>query len=327
MHYFRGFAIVNIVIVHYLSAAGCDFIKNAFFQNATVYFLFISGYLCQFLDLKKPKSALDYYKAKVANVLSPYLVWSLVFFTLSIFLPPHEGANLMDRGHSPLAFLWYLLTGRVSFQFWYIPFVTVLFLVSPLLLKLKNAKLIASTFIAGVLFFLFPERPLILGWPPNVLFNLYCHFTVFYLLGFLYARYKVEIDDVLGRHLGLVVALFALVTTLIVKPDVLGMATISVWTLQSIQKLLVSVLIIRLFDFVRDRRIAVLDALARYSFTLYFVHCYFLTECMMLRQPLARMIGGFADVLLIPLYILALLGVSALMKTALGSRSRMVIGA
>lgn len=329
MHYFRGFAIVNIVIVHYLSSAGCDGLKNALFQNATVYFLFISGYLCQYLDLKKHKPNLDYYKAKMTNVLSPYVVWSLIFFLLALVdSQPHEGSAWLSHGKNPLAFIGYVLTGRVSFQFWYIPFVTVLFLVSPLLLKLKNDKLIATTVVACVLFLVFPDRPIGFSLRPMTFLNLYCHFTFFYLLGFVYARYKGAIDRVTSQYLGLIIALVILVTILIVKPEAFGVPTIAVESLQSSQKMLISLLVIQGFDLIRNKRIFVLDALAQYSFTIYFLHYYFLTECLSVRQALAKFVGGgAADVIVIPLYILALLLFAHVLKKALGSRSRMVIGA
>ena len=47
MHYLRGFAIVMILLTHFFGCIGPKWVKPAFFSGSTVYFLFISGYLCQ----------------------------------------------------------------------------------------------------------------------------------------------------------------------------------------------------------------------------------------------------------------------------------------
>lgn len=328
MHDFRAFAIVNIIIVHYLSALGFNDVKNAFFQNATVYFLFISGYLCQYLGALKPRSALAYYKSKAANVLSPYLVWSLVFFSLTFVEPyPHEGSALMDLGRSPLAFLWYLVAGRVSFPYWYIPFVTLLFIVSPFLVRMRDSRLFALTLLFSALFVVFPDRPIYFSFRPTVFFSLYCHFTVFYLAGFVYARRKEIVDRFVAEHVPLFIGLVLLVTAAILLPKTAAFPTAALPTLQSLQKILVALLVIRAFDRIRDRRVVFLDALARYSFTLYFIHCYFLTEALAFRRVVAPYLGPLTDFALIPLYVFALLGLAALLKRLLKSGSRVLIGA
>lgn len=327
MHDFRAFAIVNIIIVHYLSALGFNDVKNAFFQNATVYFLFISGYLCQYLGTLKPRSALAYYKSKVTNVLSPYLVWSLVFFLLTFIEPyPHEGSALMDLGRSPFAFLWYLVAGRVSFPYWYIPFVTLLFIVSPFLVRMRGSRLFALTLLFATLFVVFPDRPIYFSFRPTVFFALYCHFTVFYLAGFVYARRKEVVDRFVAEHVPLFVGLVLLVTAAILLPSSVAVSTAALPTLQSLQKILVALLVIRAFDRIRDRRVVLLDALARYSFTLYFIHCYFLTEALAVRRVVVSYLGALTDFVLVPLYVLALLGLAVLLKGILKSRSRALIG-
>ena len=65
MHYMRGFAIVCIMLMHVQARLGHRGLTRSFFSASTVFFLFISGYLCQYLALKKPVVDRDYYSKKV----------------------------------------------------------------------------------------------------------------------------------------------------------------------------------------------------------------------------------------------------------------------
>ena len=63
-HYFRGYAIACIVISHWLGLFGYMKIKMAVFYSSTIFFLFISGYLCQYIYDRKPNAACQYYSKK-----------------------------------------------------------------------------------------------------------------------------------------------------------------------------------------------------------------------------------------------------------------------
>lgn len=69
MHYFRGFAICAIVINHMAYYLGHESFQWAWLKNGTIFFLFISGYLCQFLDSRRRSSPMEYYSKKLKNVI------------------------------------------------------------------------------------------------------------------------------------------------------------------------------------------------------------------------------------------------------------------
>ena len=88
-HYFRAFAIVSVMLTHMWvgpvlagsedAARLQDSLRLCLFHSATIYFVFISGYLFDFVNRRKgPFSPLRFYKSKIVNVFCPYLVLSLL---------------------------------------------------------------------------------------------------------------------------------------------------------------------------------------------------------------------------------------------------------
>ena len=305
MHYFRAFAILMIMATHYCGVFGFDLLDRNFFRSSTIFFLFISGYLCQHIFDRRPQPPLTYFKKKLLNVISPFLVFSISIGLL--------------RGDSPMAVSFWrdVLLGRIQLQYWYIPFVSVLFLVSPVLCRLKNRVLVPLTAASLLLLVLFPIRPepvFAIAWPHT--FHLYAYFTFFYLFGFVYCRYRKQMFGALKRNAIAVFALALAVSS--VMPFFCSDA------LHAVHKTLLGAVILLLTDLIKSRKILVLDLLARYSFTLYFLHLgiflqtrpfhdYLVSH---LRLPVISELATFA------IYVLAMLLASILAKSLLGTRSR-----
>ena len=85
MHYFWAFAILCIAVEHFLCLTGYLHWSKFWFQTGTVYFLFISGYLCQYLHNRRPDSSWNYYRKKLVNVITPYFVWSALTMLIVYF--------------------------------------------------------------------------------------------------------------------------------------------------------------------------------------------------------------------------------------------------
>ena len=192
--------------MHRSNSERFDFISaldQYFFRSSTIFFLFISGFLCQYLFTSRPQPPITYYKKKLQNVICPFLFFSI-------------GIGLL-RGDSPfsLGFWRDVALGRIQLQYWYIPFVSILFLVSPLLCRLTNRLLLSVAAISLVIFCTFPVRPEVgfaLSWSHT--FHLYAYFTVFYLLGFVYCRYKAQMFAAIKKHIA-IIALIAVAASVV----------------------------------------------------------------------------------------------------------------
>ena len=283
MHHLRAFAIVCIMVNHLWCHAGLFETAKAFLVGSTFYFLFISGYLCQYLELRRPTETKTYYRKKWTNVICPYLVWSL--FTIAVV----RFAGLHHVGVLPLGMARWdniphiLLFGWAQATYWYIPFVCILFLVSPWLWRRKTSKLAWLFLISFSFAVCLPFRPSShFDGNPVMAFFQYVYFVWSYLLGFLYARLKPRIDPYLKSYavpflgFGILLGLgllepeaFAIVCPSEIDPnDALRETVLGGPLARSVQKLFFLVPAVVLATRFSGKRIAVLDWLATCSFSM-----------------------------------------------------------
>ena len=119
IQYFRAFAIINIVFIHtWEFPSDCrhnasfyllNTIRELVFHDSTIYFLFISGFLFQYLSPKF--ELLKYYKSKLHYVIFPY-----IFMTLLV-LVDHKACFIADNNYTFISFFRdfseFLITGNV----------------------------------------------------------------------------------------------------------------------------------------------------------------------------------------------------------------------
>lgn len=318
MHYFRAFAILAIMACHYAAVYGYEKLDKIVFTSSTAYFLFISGYLCQFLHTKRPDRPLAYYRKKVVNVICPFLVFSILF---GIF--KGEISFSVD-------FVVNVLMGRMQLQYWYIPFVSLLFLASPGICRLGNGALFALTGIAALLFLLFPYRipEFTLKWPG--IFYQYTYFTFFYVFGFLYCRHKARFEEIIKRYWAIFTAVALLVLVLLWNGGVGGIKCANTGIAINLQRLMMIFVALGLLQKIRDKKVWLLDNLAKFSFTLYFVHLGLLFVLEPARLKLVEMIplpAIFTDLSLYCVFVLSMLVAAMGLKRVLGKYSRPLIGA
>lgn len=317
MHYFRAFAILSIMGCHYSGCFGYAKLVNVALTSCTIFFLFISGYLCQFIDSKRRDTPLAYYKKKLLNVICPFILFSI-------------GCALL-KGFASFSweFVVRILCGRCQAQYWYIPFVSILFLVSPLICRLTNRNLILTTVISFVLFILFPYRPwgFSVAWPA-MFFN-YTFFSVFYLVGFVYCRFKNRIDDELNRYWPIFAVFAVLGWVLLAYPQLANLQSRPMGIVMSVQRF--SVLIVALVGLtkLKDRKIVVLDLMAQYSFTLYFIHFGLFAFTRPIHAKLvawSHLPTILAEPLVFCVYVAAMMFGTLMAKKVLGKYSRMILG-
>ncbi|MBQ4385149.1 MAG: acyltransferase [Kiritimatiellae bacterium] len=317
MHYFRAFAILAIILMHYCSAFGYNQIVNIIFHSSTIFFLFISGYLCKYIDQRHRVSATVYYEKKAINVILPFIVFSIIFGLM-------KGKDLFS-----LAFLKEMALGEVQGQYWYIPFVSILFLISPYVCRFDNHKLILTWVVSAFFFLLFPIRPggFSINWPNTV--YLYSYFSVFYFTGFVYCVYKDSINSVINKYWYLFAVGAAAVTLVLWIGPALRLSVASYDLMIGVQKFLFVVLAIYGLGYIRNNRIPILDLLAKYSFTLYFIHFGLFAQSHRFHDYLVQAIPMplvITETIVFVLFVGGMLCVSILFKLVLGKYSRALLG-
>lgn len=318
MHYFRAAAILAIMLTHYAGMCGYRKLVNILFHSSTIYFLFISGYLSQYIGSIKRDVPIQYYKKKIVNVILPFILFSFLF-----------GAVKYKIDILSVNFLHDLVLGRVLGPYWYIPFVSIIFLATPFLLRLNDTQLLKVTLVSSICFIVFPFRPscFVLAWPE--MFYLYAYFLPFYLFGIVYCRFKKIVDNFLIRNFTAIVIASILLVALLSMSSALGLSHSPDDLLIGLHRMsIVAMLLVVLRKL--PNSIVSLKYLADYSFALYFIHAGVFKECLRLHDRLLPnnpfLIPFFELSFFLFLVVLLMLGIY-IFKKSLGSFSRHCIGA
>lgn len=344
IHYMRAFAIVNIVLGHLESCgfflkdvdatASCGNVFYAVFHSDSIYFFFISGYLFHYVS-SNHFAIFDYYKTKLKNIILPFIIVSFVLFCANEFLYLRglahlEGVSLYeDNEYTMSKMALFMLQGKISGPFWYVPFIAIMFFVSPVFLMMeKDSREKFGIFILfSMLLPLYYART-------NDSFSGYMYFLPVYLAGIGYAMNRDRIDILLKKYLclGGLAAAFCGCTYLLV----IGMHdTASVFlkehgdALFYMQKMSVIGLTLPLFNMLSVYRIRLLDSIATLSFSIYFLHVPIMCQIKPFTNIIGSWISGsplFASLLSGFVAVAAVYLICLLLKQALGKYSRMITG-
>jgi surface polysaccharide O-acyltransferase-like enzyme len=271
MHYFRAFAIINVIFAHTLMAPDIEAhtllgqqlsaLSRTIFHDSTIYFIFISGFLFHHLssrfELKK------YYKSKILNVLFPYIVLTTVILLYRLATDQAEGGI---ETYSE-----YLLQGKAQVQYWYIPFITVVFLISPLLLKIPERIFIPAVSI-GCLLPLLGTRTTV-----DITLGQYNYFLPIYGFGMLCSLKYEQFVDFCNKYVKQA-AIIAITFTIIIYYCTLNNIYASYGYLNSfeslfyIHKMAIICVAVFVLQKLKNKDIKTLDIIAKYSFAAYFLH-------------------------------------------------------
>lgn len=289
INYFRGIAIIAIVAGHCFAVSGWQ-ISSIFEKTVanliiggTALFVFISGYLFHHVFYRRFEFT-HFVKKKIQSVLLPYLLLSLL--TISFYLYSHTGyhAHYFFAGGDGLFYDYirplflYLLTGGVNMAYWYIPFIMVMFLMSPLFIMYIRFEVRTQIIIAVGLLLL----AMLIHRPVDNLsvFQSVVYFTPVYLFGILTSLYRHQIDAALRNktnYLLLGCISLAFIQALLFDhygnfhkfPFELGSLDIII-----LQKLLMCFFLISYLSRFEHTSIPPLEKLAQLSFPIYFLHPY-----------------------------------------------------
>lgn len=333
---FRALAIFLIVFGH------CYWISNwqpqsmaarvywYLIPGGTFFFAFISGFL--FAHLNVPVfSYIEFIQKKFRNIALPYLIISLLPICYAV-VSHYPGYFVDDRSGVYYQYLLpavsYLFTGRVFTGYWYIPFIMLVFLLSPLLVRFYRAAHPLQISLTALLLCasIFIHRPVDNLNPLQSL----AYFLPVFMAGMVFQKH---FNWLKSRYLWLPWLLLLLSLLLSVYQSAfLGVVHNShkaFFELQGpdlkvIEKMLQAVAVLMLFERYWHKRHAFIDLIASASFSIFFLHPLVIAVT---KRVLQDRYSGFIywHVLTIAVFSCTLL-LTLLMKKLLGANSRPVIG-
>jgi fucose 4-O-acetylase-like acetyltransferase len=335
--YLRGMAIAMIVLGHSIFLAQPVFpaLLENLLRGGTGLFVFISGFF--FHRVFYPRfDYTQFITKKAKSLLIPFVVISLFALSIRMFGWWQDGLSWQQN----LLNTWYTLrNGYVLYPHWYIPFIFITFLCSPLHVAYIREHLSIQIWVLLLfsLIALFIHRP---QSNSNFLQSL-IYFTPYYLLGILFSRYDEQLRRWHWPLLG--VSLFVIATTALVQTYVLihlgnyhkPAFVYEGWDLQFIQILFGCIAMLALCRHIRPWLQQHLCWLAELSFPIFFIHPLLTIALENLAaletikpffpvSGLANSLLVFSAVFLVQFYGSA--GVAVAIKHFAGSRSRWLIG-
>ncbi len=336
-HYFRGFAIFSVLGTHMWISPQIpgledermllECLRSILFHSTTLYFIFISGYLFDYVYQRKPFQLGKFYLSKVRNVLCPYLVLSTLFILIAAYLAA-EGLDVpyfINHGNAmttAMDIVDALFFGKADITYWYIPFILSVYLVSPLLFKVSGKNFLYLTFFSALVPLVIQRDEL------TDFFRNYCFFYPVFILGVFFARYRYPAVAFLKRHV-IAIAVVAVVSTLFLAREFYHPTLPNVELGYYISVLSTGALVLVFFECFQFES-KVLELLAVYSFPLYFLHDSII--CVAQKPLFALGLSVKSDAMfLVSVFtffveLFIALGLIYVMKRILGRYSRLVIG-
>lgn len=336
----RGIAILLIISWHCTGLVGpflSQEIYNAIaviLRDGTIVFVFISGFLFQYLSKKYKYS--KFIKSKFLYVLMPYLLVSIpailymvyfsnMFENVNLDLLPAIFQSLYMLYPNVLEIIFLYFTGGYHLgPLWFIPMICIFYIISPLLIRLDKWKY----FYCFLPFFLL--LPFFVSRGINI-FDNFLYFLPVYLYGMFFSKYRDFIMTIIEKRLILVIltfVTFSILSFIYRNTDFLTNSVIEHDIYIFWQKLFLSSLLIYLcykYDSLLGRSF---DFLAKASFGLFFTHQYLILILIRLFD-----FSKFSNGYLIFILFLSIIFVTSLSsffllisKKLFKNRSRLLIG-
>jgi surface polysaccharide O-acyltransferase-like enzyme len=305
IHRLRGVAILLIVAAHCVTffqwndhPLGLSLVMDMF-DNSTLIFMFISGYL--FHHTSAHYGYRKYLRSKLINVLLPYVIAAApgLLYMLVTRAPsvgsPDPNLSLFGR----IADMLLYGGSQLNYALWFIPVICIYYLASPLLVQLTRRPALYAVLLLLLPMSVLMHRPTY-SHGHNLLLALY--FLSAYLGGMFCSQYHDRIVPLLDRHFAvLCVFTLALVGCHVLFSSHHGKYGVpSMHSLLSlnrpdglvdwlfVQKVLITLSLWALIRRFSTTRLAFLDRLADVSFTIYFLHLYVIYCVVWVTQHQAR---------------------------------------
>jgi acyltransferase-like protein len=342
INYFRGIAIFIIVLGHSYWLAGFEATTDiektfeAVATGGTALFVFVSGFMFHHVFYKRTFDFKKFLMNKGKNVVIPYLIMSSYMIYKAVFIK-ESYLNLKNIGieinNKITAILFYYGTGYHMIAYWYIPFAILLFIASPIYLryiKLSNKTQIILI-VAGIILSSFIHRPTNNF---NALQSL-IYFSPIYIMGIWSSINKEKIYEKLkGKETWLAIGFLGLgyLQGVILDHPYNYQKTIFEYKgidLTIYQKIFMIYFLMILLRRLEDKKIWVLDFMAKYSFAVFFIHGYLLMNGMELKKALGLNFQSGILGLLTIAFLITMVScfIASLIKRLLPKHSRKLIGA
>ncbi|MCF8475224.1 MAG: acyltransferase [Emcibacter sp.] len=140
IHNFRAFAIIGIVGAHSLHAFQWNDhplmfrFFDTFFNQSSILFFFIAGFLFQYLSKRFEKYF--YWKKKIQYVILPYVLLSIpgLYYYTQIGIQDNTWEGFYDYSTIKQIFF-FMITGKHLAPFWFVPTIVIFYIFAPLLIK------------------------------------------------------------------------------------------------------------------------------------------------------------------------------------------------
>jgi probable poly-beta-1,6-N-acetyl-D-glucosamine export protein len=327
IHVFRCFAIGMVVLSHLILSLQWQnqealHLARMLFSNGTVYFIFIAGYLFQYLLPKYSYGS--YLKKKLQYVLLPYFITSIpiILAKLAGKIPDYPAFSEHFGQLSALQkVLVYYLTGMHLGPLWFIPMICLFYLAAPLFILATKWQKAYLLFPLLILVNLGIPRP----WVHDPLIS-GLHFAPIYLIGMLACRYRERIFQYSQK-------LWPVLLGLLILLCLLEFTNRPFMAFNSVTKVIASFLII--YGLQRHEKYGGqifspwIDSIANYSFGIFFLHQYAIGLYSRAITPLGHLLKD-ANILTVAIGFLAVNGACLLLllgiKRVLVDRSRYIVG-
>lgn len=298
IHLFRGFAILIIVGIHcrisfrWPEESAAKDLLITFLDNGTVLFVFIAGFLFQYLKHKFHYGT--YLIKKIKYVIIPYILASIpaIFYKLYMNAVPEWMPLSIAEQPDIVQMLYMLATGKHLGPFWFIPMITIFYLISPLLNWLDKPifykTIFPVLFVAGLFTFRF-------GYFSNTI-DSFIHYLPVYIFGMWASRYRQKLISLQMLPIAILVTVYIIIALLEASGTVYAPKLSSfkdaasdeyfVFNFAKLKVSLLCIILLREF-YVLNRRVTVLELLGDYSFGIYFLHLYVITAIEMIMEKVA----------------------------------------
>lgn len=312
IHFLRGIMIILIVICHcygILWTSGIClkmgsnqhyfYFLSSLTLNWTVGFVLIAGYLFQHLSYKF--NLKKYYLSKIKNVIIPYTMVSFVIFLICYW--DYINANSIYQSLNKFFIEW--KKGTLSIPFWFIPMITVIYLLAPIFKFLSGKNLTILSIIAFIFVALYPRPDISTKLLPNVL-----HFMPVYIIGMGIRQNHLNIMKIMKKNIFMIMMIFSSMLLLIATMY----QYVPNYSLRGIMytplKIIIFILILYFLNntninFVKNKFNSILSYIANVSFPIFFIHQAIL-ECIFYLflidnyyfQQLTQNCSGFLEIII-----------------------------
>lgn len=334
--YFRAISIILIVMGHSYGSWERESVLDMSFTNlisgGTALFVFISGFFFHNVFNENYN-----YKAfvlkKCEGVFLPYLFMSIsaliIYFSMDGFIPFPIQIGTGQAAENSFAFIMNLGTGRTFTAYWYIPFVMLVFVASPLFRKVmdfSNRKILVILILTFSLS-IYIQRPTLDLNP----IHSFIYFFPFYVFGIYYSKQRQFLDGFLKENT--LILFFLLISagvfmTLVGQLGNLHKDFPWEWNgldYMVIQKCLLILFLLSLTIKMQARHIASMKYIADISFAIFFIHPWvlFAVNKFGIFQPYS---SGAAFIFKFILVMASSVLITFSVKLALGSKSKYFVG-